>query len=159
MSTLDGKAYDRIVWRGFTLNRRTAAALEWVEAQTGLQIHLAQGSYNPGGVKASGTTHAGGGAVDCRVVFYTEKQRVKVLHALRDAGFAAWFRPAVAGLWGAHIHAILIADKEMSSSAASQVQSYLQGRSGLSSNGPDIDKYRPKPQMKFNFKKNCPVPL
>ncbi len=27
---------------------------------------------------------------------------------LRSIGFAAWYRPAITGLWGAHIHAVLI---------------------------------------------------
>lgn len=150
------KAYDKIVWRGFKLNRRTAAALEWAEKKSGVRIELSQGSYNTS-VGASGTTHAGGAACDVRVSHLSKKDRVKIVRAMKDAGFAVWYRAPVSGLWGQHIHGICLDDKTASRSAKWQMAEYLGGRNGLTNRGPDTT-YRPEPQTKFNFKKRKPVP-
>lgn len=148
--------YYRTYWRGYLLNRRTIAMLKWVEKRTGLRLELAQGSYNAGGVSASGGTHDRGGAVDLRTRQYTDQERRLVLRALKDAGFAAWYRPEVPGLWGPHIHAIAIKDKELSGQAAAQVLSYDAGRDGLRGNRED-NTYRPNPRVKWSYLLGKPV--
>lgn len=150
------KPYDHINWRGVTLNRRTAAMLEWVEDQTGIKIEPAQGSYNKGGVSASAGTHDGGGAIDIRVRQYTDKERNKVLTAMRAAGFAAWYRPEVPDLWGPHIHGIAIGDKDVASGAAQQLVAYKNGRDGLSGNRPDSFPH-PDPQPVWDWETGGPV--
>lgn len=151
------KAYDKITWRGVTLNRRTAAALEWAEKKSGVKVSPSQGSYNTS-VDASGTTHAGGGAVDIRTVYLSKTARVKLVKTLKDAGFAAWHRKAVPGLWGEHIHAIALDDRSASASAKWQMGEYLAGRNGLTNQAKDPGAYRPKPQTKFNYQRGKPVP-
>lgn len=147
-------AYDRITWRGVTLDRRTAAALEWAEKDGGITIWVSQGSYRPA-TSYSGTTHTGGGAVDIRCAMLTTRNRKRLVRALKRAGFAAWYRPATA-TWGAHIHAILRKHKNASNSAKWQVEQYDKRLSGLVSNGPDVS-WRPKKPQRFNYKKRRPV--
>lgn len=147
--------YGRVGWRGVTLNRRTIDALRWVEKRAGVPLSPAQGSYNTG-VGASAGTHDGGGAIDLRVGAYTPAQRIRVVRALKDAGFAAWFREATPGVWGAHIHALLIGDKDMAAGARSQVLSYDAGRDGLKGNRVD-STYRPKPRKKWSYTLGRPV--
>jgi hypothetical protein len=132
--------YGRVGWRGVTLNRRTVDALRWVEKRS-FPLLPAQGSYNKG-VGASAGTHDGGGAIDLRVRQYTTDQRITVVRALKDAGFAAWYRAEVPGLWGPHIHALLIGDREMAAGARAQVLAFDAGRDGLRGNRPD-PTYRP----------------
>ena len=146
--------YGRVGWRGVTLNRRTIDALRWVEKRS-FPLSPAQGSYNRG-VSASGGTHDGGGAIDLRVGGYSTDQRIAVVRALKDAGFAAWYRESVPGLWGAHIHALLIGDKEMAAGARSQVVSYDAGRDGLAGNRVDAT-YRPKPRKRWAYTLGRPV--
>jgi hypothetical protein len=148
--------YQRIRYKGVTLNRRTVSALEWAAKRAGVDLLLAQGSYTGGAVAASGTTHNGGGAVDVRVVNLTTAERVQVVRAMKDAGFAVWHRAAVPGLWGEHIHGILIADSEMSSGAMAQVMSYDAGRDGLRGNRAD-NTYRPSPRVRWSHLQGRPV--
>lgn len=126
------KPYDLTVYDGRTVDWLTRAALEDVAAKLGYDLTLAQGSYNAGGVKASAGTHDGGGVVDLAPYDHDRK----VLE-LRRAGFAAWYRPAVPGLWGAHIHAVLIGNRKLSAGARAQVADYLAGRNGLANHGAD----------------------
>lgn len=150
------RPYDRIAWRGVTLDRRTAAQLEWAEKRAGIDVLPSQGSFRPA-TSYSGSTHTGSGAVDIRVVHLTDRQRRRLVHALKDAGMAAWYRPPSAA-WGAHVHALSIGSREMSPSARWQVAQYLAGRSGLVSNGYDRT-YRPKPQTRWAWRKGKPVAL
>jgi hypothetical protein len=101
-------------------------------------LRIVQGSYNKG-VTQSGGTHDGGGALDISVFNMTAAQRDRVVRELRETSFAAWYRPPIPGVWGAHIHAIAIGDQEMSPQAAQQVVWYKQGLNGLwpSGGGPD----------------------
>lgn len=149
-------AYGRVPFRGFNFNRRTVAMLRWAEKRSGVAISIAQGSYNAGGVSASGGTHDGGGAVDIRCRHLTSTQRKRLVVALKDAGFAAWHRPAVTGVWGEHIHAIAIGDRDLSRQAASQVISYDAGRDGLRGNRVD-SSYRPAPRVRFSYLLGKPV--
>ena len=149
--------YERIAFRGVTVNRRTAAMLLLAEKRSGVQVQLAQGSYHPG-VAASGTTHAGGGAVDVRCIQLTHHDRLRLGHALKDVGFAVWHRLPVPGLWGEHLHCIAIGDREASAAAKWQVVEYVAGRNGLTNRGPDRT-YRPRPLVRFSLRRGHPVPL
>ena len=74
---------------------------------------------------------------------------------LKDLGYAAWYRPAVSGLWGAHIHAILIFESRTNSRGLAdvgfrQIAAYDAKRDGLKSNLPD-PSYRPDPKAVFTL--------
>lgn len=150
------KAYDKVTWRGVTLNRRTAAALEWAEKDSGVPIQVSQGSYNAGGVAASGSTHDGGGAADVRTSILSETQRKRLLKSLKKAGACAWYRGPGSG-FSPHIHLIMWGDKQASNSARWQCSEYDAGRSGLSRGGAD-NTWRADPPVKFNYKRRKPVP-
>lgn len=121
----------RVSFRGRTVNTRTRAMLERAEKRLGYELTILQGSYNKG-VGASAGTHDGGGAVD--LAPFDRERKVLVL---RQVGFAAWYRPAISGLWPAHIHAVAMGDTELAPLAAQQVTAYRLGRDGLAGNGPD----------------------
>lgn len=148
-------AYDHVMFRGVLVNRRTKRMVEWVEADCGITVLISQGSYRPPS-SYSGSTHTGGGSIDVRCSHLTDRQRRRLVHSLKDCGFAAWFRRAN-GVWGPHIHCVALDDKEASYSARWQMGEYLAGRSGLVSGGAD-STYRPKPQTRFAFRLNKPVP-
>ena len=124
---------------------KTRAALEEAERRLGYRLTLVQGSYNRGGVSASAGTHDGGGVVDLLAWDWQRKVRV-----LRSIGFAAWYRPPVRGLWGPHIHAVLIDHGRLAPVAARQVTAYRAGRDGLRSNAPDRF-WRPSPIPVFHY--------
>lgn len=159
-------AYGRIFYKSQRFNRRTVAALKLAQKRLGLPLSIAQGSYNTS-VEASGSTHSGGGAVDLDDAttvnghwrLLTDAERIRLVHILKDLGFAAWFRRAN---WdgkgsGSHIHALLIGDREMSGGARSQVLSYDAGRNGLTNNAFD-DTYRAAPRVRFSYLQGKPVP-
>jgi hypothetical protein len=124
---------------------KTRAALEEAERRLGYPLTIVQGSYNAGGVSASAGTHDRGGVVD--LLAWDSKRKVRVL---RSVGFAAWYRPTVRGLWGEHIHAVLIDHGALADSAARQVASYRAGRDGLRSNRVDRT-WRPSPVPVFEY--------
>lgn len=125
---------------GVTINRRTQIMLDRAVAALADSYswtpYLTQGSYNPGGVSQSAGTHDGGGVVDIRTSTMSTHGADLCVQALREVGFAAWRRTSAEG-FSPHIHAVAIGDREMSSSAANQVQAYFDGRNGLANNGPD----------------------
>lgn len=139
------KPYDKTTHDGKVVDVLTSQALIAAEEKLGYPLTIVQGSYNRGVAQSAGT-HDGGGAVDLAPFDYKRKVRV-----LRDLGFAAWYRPAIAGLWGAHIHAILIGNQRLSPAAQNQVLDYRQGLNGLADNGRDPDQYRPNPIPTFKF--------
>lgn len=126
------RPYDRTTYGGRTVDWLTRVALEFAAELLGYDLTIAQGSYNAGGVAASGGTHDGGGVVDLDPYQWRRKVRV-----LRMVGFAAWYRPAIPHLWGAHIHAVLIGNRRLSAAARAQVTEYLAGYDGLAGNGLD----------------------
>lgn len=119
---------------GKTVDRLTDAALQAAERKLGYSLTITQGSYNAGGVSASAGTHDGGGVVD--LMPWDWERKVK---ALRAVGFAAWYRPAIPGLWPAHLHAVLIGHPKLAPSAQRQVAAYFGRHNGLADNGPDTD--------------------
>src|SRR5690348_13523061 len=112
--------YAIVLRDGKKVDALTDGALKRAEKILGRKIPVTQGSYNAGGVSASAGTHDGGGVVDVPAW-----QADETVIALRAVGFAAWHRPAVAGLWPAHIHAVLIGNAKLAPVAARQVQAYL----------------------------------
>lgn len=156
-------AWNRTTFNGGRFTYRTAAMLRWVQKRANVgTLQVAQGGWNTGGVSASGGTHDRDG-VDLRIKHLTSTQKKRLLKTMQDAGFAAWIRPAISGLWGEHLHAVPIQPskastwKYLSPAAAAQVISYLAGRNGLRSNGYDTNKYRPR--VRFSYLQNKPVPL
>ena len=126
--------YAKLTRDGKTVDALTDGALKRAEARLGYPLTIVQGSYNVGKVAASAGTHDGGGVVDLMPWDHDNK-----VTALRAVGFAAWYRPAIPGLWAAHIHAVLIGHGRLAMSASAQVQQYLGRRDGLKNNGPDAD--------------------
>lgn len=124
------RPYERTSHDGKTVDWHTKAALLKAERLLGYELSIVQGSYNRG-VSASAGTHDGGGVVDLLEWDWPNKVR-----ALRLAGFAAWHRPKGPS-WNGHIHAVLVGNKMLSSSAADQVDDFRAGRDGLAGNRPD----------------------
>jgi hypothetical protein len=136
---------ERITFRGKTLDRKTAAALAIAERRLGYELTITQGSYNPGGVGASGGTHDRGGVVDLAAFDAARKVRV-----LRSLGFAAWHRLPSQGPWVEHVHAVLAGHEDLSPAAAAQVVAYRNGRNGLANNAPDPNTFRPDVTFDYN---------
>lgn len=126
--------YAKLMRDGKTVDALTDGALRRAEKRLGYSLTIVQGSYNAGKVAASAGTHDDGGVVDLM-----PWDRDAKVAALRAVGFAAWYRPAIPGLWAAHIHAVLIGHGRLAPSAARQVSAYLARRDGLKGNGPDVD--------------------
>lgn len=124
--------YEVVWFRGHRFDKMTVQALMAVETALGYELTVAQGSYNQT-VAASGGTHNGGGAVDLAPYDAARKQRV-----MREVGhFACWERQPIPGVWGHHVHGILIGNLRASSAALNQVTAYRNRRDGLARNGGD----------------------
>ena len=149
------RAYQRVNFRGHTLNRRTVAMIEQAEKFLGFQLEIMQGSYNGGSgkVSASAGTHDGGGAVDFAWIANATK-RNKVVWVLWMVGFAVWPRTELwsggSRVWPNHIHGIAIGDQDMSQGAAKQIQDYYAGLNGLAGHAKDSTR-RPNPIPKFQY--------
>lgn len=133
-------------WSGrVKLNDRTvtmlANARAWLAANGGCDPdrasvgYVVQGSYHKG-LSASAGTHDGGGAMDLHMVDLSHDERLALVHALREAGFAAWVRFPPVFPW--HIHAIAIGDPDLSPSAEHQVHEYFAGEDGLADHAADF---------------------
>lgn len=131
----------RVTVSGVVLNRRTnrmkKAAANIIRQHFNCKIDVVQGSYNAGGVGASAGTHDGGGAMDVSVNRGCGLHHAATVKALRQVGFAAWYRPTIPGTWEHHIHAIAVSDPDLAGAAQDQVVDYYQGRDGLAGNGAD----------------------
>ncbi len=134
------KDYGRVTVRGHSISTRTLAMLENAQALyggPGNLMQVTQGSYSTS-IAASFGTHDGGGAVDISIrhpetgePLYGEVERM--VQALRQAGFAAWYRTRQQG-FVPHIHAIAVGDTELSEAAQAQLtgeHGYFRGRNGL----------------------------
>ena len=152
--TVAAKWDDRVTWRGKTFTRRAVQSLRWAEEKSGVTITPAQGSFNKGGVSASGGTHDEE-AIDIRVWALSAKEIDRLVAELRKAGWAAWYR-APSSSWGAHIHAIPTTGI-LSPQAAQQVRAFDAGRDGLAGNRVD-STWRPKIKRRWSFKLRRPVP-
>jgi hypothetical protein len=128
--------FARTKFRGKSLDYYTIRMLLAAEKLAGHAFDITQGSYSTS-VAASGSTHAGGGAMDLGWI-----GQVADVIALRAAGFAAWHRDPSQGPWGHHIHAIAAGDPTASPAALRQVQDYFGGGNGLGGrdDGPNVAK-------------------
>ena len=145
-------AYERVTWRGHKFDRRTVAAIREVEKRLGKRVSIMQGSYNSS-VGASAGTHSGGGAIDWWVTGVDPNAATRVA---RNVGWADWWRKPLYDsngnrIWGDHQHGILLGHKTASTDAQWQMSEYRAGRSGLSSQGPDPQPYRPDPIPVFDY--------
>jgi hypothetical protein len=137
--------------------------LRWAEKKSGVRITPTQGSFSTS-VAASGNTHAGAGAVDISTRVLTRKERVRLMHALKDAGAACWYRTPDQG-FSPHIHCLTIGGgkdgtediggNRLSSAAQWQIRQYDKGMNGLSNAGKD-NTYRAS-KRRFSFKQGKPV--
>jgi TP901 family phage tail tape measure protein len=114
-------------YRGVRLNERTIQMLLAAERILGKQFHITQGSYSTS-VAASGSTHAGGGAMDTNDAGAGWE---RAQNALRQVGFAAWWRHPWQGPWNDHIHSIALGDPTASQAAKNQMAAYKRGGDGL----------------------------
>ncbi|ALG10050.1 hypothetical protein [Kibdelosporangium phytohabitans] len=137
-------AGSRIAYQGKTINTRTRDMLKAAETRLGRTLTITQGSYNPGGVGASGGTHDGGGALDISVSGMSDATKTDVVRKLREAGFAAWWRKPSQGPWEHHIHAMAVSDPQQSPAAWHQSGDYYLGKNGLANgaadDGPQVTK-------------------
>jgi hypothetical protein len=113
-------------------------------------VEVVQGSYNPGGVEASGTTHADGGAYDLRLRGISDDKAVQWAVALRKRGACAFPRIERFG-WtaGRHIHAVDRYEPDLSRAAAWQVGEYDAHRNALSGSSSAHDPIPHPTQIKF----------
>ena len=131
-------AYSKVKHQGRTLDKATLAALRQAEMVLGYtkdSLTVVQGGWNGGRVAASGGTHDGAGPVDLTAQNHREK-----VAAMRFVGFAAWFRPRLAGVWGDHVHGILWCSKiwrHVPAVAQRQVSDARNGLDGLASHARD----------------------
>ena len=124
-----------VSYSGVTLNARTRAMLVAADAKVSWSLDATKGSF-VGCDGNSACTHAVGGAVDV-VIPWSGTRHWQTVRALRQVGFAAWYRPTIPGVWTRHIHAIAIGDTDTHIQAADQVGDYYLGRSGLSGHAAD----------------------
>ncbi len=151
--------YSRVWRNGEQMNARTLQMLQRAEKyakQMGVRVpfFVVQGSYS-NDVSASGGTHDHGGALDLRTWDRPRSEVVKMVKALRMAGFAAWKRGYGGDTFDPHIHVIAIGDKQLSSSARNQVREYFAGGDGLIGSAPDGDRHeagRPIPKWALKFR-------
>ncbi len=140
-----GDDYSPVEVNGWTIDRRTYEMLSYAAELYQGEIEITgyaitQGSYHDNGAASFGT-HLGGGAVDLSVmragawtILYEDID--PLVHALRLAGFAAWFRDFDELYPGSavHIHAIAIGDEQLSQPAIDQLTGpygYFRGFSGV----------------------------
>jgi hypothetical protein len=124
-----------ITFEGHHTTQRTVDMLREARRLTGLPLVITQGGYNAGAVPDSAGTHDRD-ALDVRAKDLAQVQVVRAVTALRQVGFAAWYRTVAQGFKVAHIHAIPIGG-DISAGAADQVTAYKNGRNGLKGNGKD----------------------
>lgn len=133
--------FERTTFRGKQFNLYTIRMIQAAEKLLGRTIRITQGSFSTS-VAASGSTHAGGGALDAHMASYAPTLRNAIVAAFRTVGFAAWLRTPAQGPWPYHMHAIAAGDPTASASAQRQVESYYKGGDGLGGkdDGPQVAK-------------------
>lgn len=147
-------AFERVIFRGRVMDKKTQAFLRAMEQRLGYELTIVQGSYNAGGVSASAGTHDGGGVVD--LVSWDHRRKVRVA---RELGAFAWFRPDLPGVWGEHVH-LGIRDHGRLSSAAKAQQAGFDAdpaRNGLANNAVDRT-WHPDPSVTFRYRARTEPP-
>jgi len=156
-------AQTRVWWRGVEITARQRDAFRTAEAWLqmkfkGVSLVPTQGSWADG--KLSGGVHKGAGACDFRTWHYSERQRIYMIHCLKDAGQATWFRPEDWDDNGGdeHAHVLDRVTTNMNPGGVWQVQQFdaKPPRSGLTSNHID-PTYHPKPSVKWSYRLKRPV--
>lgn len=129
--------------------------IQYAERLAGFQFNISQGSYNPGGVGASGGTHDKE-SVDFSVRGLSDKDRITTVRALKNTGFAAWWRQPDQGPWPEHVHAVPI-NGDLSPQAAYQIRAWdaKPPRDGLTVNKVDLTYHPPK--VTFSWLRRKPV--
>lgn len=113
-------------------------------------IEVVQGSYNPGGVEASGGTHAKGGTVDLRLKGISDALAIEWCVALRKRGMCAFARiPLFVWFKGRHIHGVDRFEPDLSPSAKWQVGQYDKHLNALSPPSTVPDPIPHPPQTKY----------
>jgi hypothetical protein len=118
-----------------------------VVAALGFTPTIVQGAYMSkagGGASASAGYHDLGGCFDLRTWDLTRAQLDTLVRVLREHGAGAWRRDREHGGFDPHLHFVLGTDLPLAPGATNQWRSYVGGRDGLASNGPDYE-YRPDP--------------
>ena len=138
-------AFEIVTYNGKRMDKKTRAFVQAMEEKLGYTVSITQGSYNAGGVAASAGTHDAGGVLDLPAYDWERKLRV-----IKDLGGWGWYRPAIPGLWGAHIHFGIRKHGNLSRGAAAQEVAYDNRRDGLKSNGYD-GSYRPAKPVVFQY--------
>lgn len=142
-------AYTRRTWRGHRFDNRTIAAVKALEDSLRRRVTIYQGSYSTA-VGASGSTHAGGGAIDFWVSGMSPDE---VTRKARRVGWADWHRRPEQGPWADHQHAGLLGHLTASTDLKLQMGDYRHGGNGLwpLTGGDDPQPYRPDPQPEFSY--------
>lgn len=147
-------AFERVNFRGRTMDRKTQSFLEAMEQRLGYELTVVQGCYNAGGVAASAGTHDGGGVVD--LVAWDAKRKVRVA---RELGAFAWYRPDLPGVWGEHVHLGIRSHGRLSPAAKDQQAGFDAdpARNGLANNAVDRT-WHPAPAVTFKYKSSAEPP-
>jgi hypothetical protein len=132
----------RPLWRGRTnVDAMTIAAIEAAEEIAGFAFTVTQGSYQSS-VPQSAGTHDKGGVIDWHTSSLSDRDKVRMIAALREVGWAAWVRHPWQGDWPEHAHGVVIGHPYLADSAARQVEAYRDGLDGLAAGRAD---YHPRP--------------
>lgn len=144
-----------VKFRGFRFARGTPAAIKWAERRAGFTFGIAQGGYHTGVAASSGTHDRD--AVDFSVRTLDDREIDDMVHALRDAGFAAWHRTVAQDFDSEHVHAVRLGPQaDLSRVAAQQAVAFDAHRDGLKGNGRD-DTYHPSPKVRWGLLLNKPI--
>jgi hypothetical protein len=130
-------------YNGARMDEQTKLRVQIMERALEYALTILQGCYG-NDVAASAGTHGKGGVLDFAPYDYQRKVRV-----WRRLFGPAWFRPAIPGLWGEHIHVVAAKGGNLAAAAARQVISYFAGRNGLADNAKDPNQYHP--QVDWNY--------
>lgn len=127
--------YEQTLSSGHVINRRTATLLRRAEMllKASFPLVVIKGSYLSN-TALGAHPHNGGGAIDLAIMNDDPQQIERAVQALRQVGFAAWYRDRQRGR---HIHAIAIGDRDMSAAARWQIKAYFEGKNGRSTSQPD----------------------
>jgi len=145
-----------ITWRdGEPIDNRTASALRWAERKARVTARVVQGSYQAkygGGAVASAGTHDSGGVLDLALPD-TRRKRIRLIRAMKRAGFAVWYRN-----WpgNRHIHAVLRKHANLAPLAAQQVLDYDNRLDGLVTRLRDRT-WRPLVSRRWSHRQNKPI--
>lgn len=98
-----------------------------------------------GGAQLSAGTHWDGAAVDLRTRGLTRAKTLAVVAALRELGWAAWYREGGSWVGNEHIHAAANLGMTLTTGCLYQVRAYKAGFNGLGSMGRGGKDPHPRP--------------